>query len=595
MIEWSIDAFRACESVRSIVVAAPARATSHDLGGARPRRSSPAAPPGPQSVANALEAVGTELVAIHDAARPLLTPELVEDAGRRPRRGPRGRRRDRRRPRSPTRSSGAAGGRAASTTHEGRMHARRRGDAGSRALWAAQTPQVFRTEALREALAVDAERRDAATDEAMLVEAAGGTVLIHPTPAREPEGDDAARPAGRRAAARADALSREQDPDQRRGEAELADAEAMPRLTAPSRAGDRGAAGEGEQQEEQLSWRRIRRDSLGASGSCDADRLPPAPAPRRGRHHRRALLHRRERRPLPGRRRGGRDRGAGRLRARLPLPPGARPLAPPALGGATRATTSTPTASSSAARRCGSGSSATSSPAPRTGPPRCSRRATSTTSSARSTSSARRRAVDHDGWDVWEGERRPRRGLAPLLRGARRVRPLRPLRHPRPPRPGQGLGRRPAAARARPARLLRARGRGDRRERDRGRGLDRGPAQAGRRALPVARLRRDVRRGRAPPSRSPPTPTCPSRSASATTARSSSSTSSGSSEICVFERRRAPAGAARASRGRLSHGRDRLRQPPLRRRAAGWSSAGSRSSTSAASTATPTPTSSPTR
>ena len=59
--------------------------------------------------------------------------------------------------------------------------ARRRGDRGSRELWAAQTPQVFRVEALRAALAVDAATRDAATDEAMLVEAAGGTVLIHPT------------------------------------------------------------------------------------------------------------------------------------------------------------------------------------------------------------------------------------------------------------------------------------------------------------------------------------------------------------------------------------------------------------------------------
>jgi 2-C-methyl-D-erythritol 4-phosphate cytidylyltransferase len=48
-------------------------------------------------------------------------------------------------------------------------------------LWAAQTPQVFRTEALREALAVEEASRDAATDESMLVEAAGGAVLIHPT------------------------------------------------------------------------------------------------------------------------------------------------------------------------------------------------------------------------------------------------------------------------------------------------------------------------------------------------------------------------------------------------------------------------------
>jgi 2-C-methyl-D-erythritol 4-phosphate cytidylyltransferase len=49
-------------------------------------------------------------------------------------------------------------------------------------LWAAQTPQVFRTEALRRAL--DAYPADAppATDEAMLVEAAGGRVLIHPSP-----------------------------------------------------------------------------------------------------------------------------------------------------------------------------------------------------------------------------------------------------------------------------------------------------------------------------------------------------------------------------------------------------------------------------
>ena len=50
-------------------------------------------------------------------------------------------------------------------------------------LWAAQTPQVFRAEALRAALEVDTAARDAATDEAMLVEAAGGRVLLHPTPA----------------------------------------------------------------------------------------------------------------------------------------------------------------------------------------------------------------------------------------------------------------------------------------------------------------------------------------------------------------------------------------------------------------------------
>jgi 2-C-methyl-D-erythritol 4-phosphate cytidylyltransferase len=49
------------------------------------------------------------------------------------------------------------------------------------ALWAAQTPQVFRVEALRKALSTDPKRLQAATDEAMMVEVAGGRVLIHPS------------------------------------------------------------------------------------------------------------------------------------------------------------------------------------------------------------------------------------------------------------------------------------------------------------------------------------------------------------------------------------------------------------------------------
>jgi 2-C-methyl-D-erythritol 4-phosphate cytidylyltransferase len=47
-------------------------------------------------------------------------------------------------------------------------------------LWSAQTPQLFRTEALREALATASTAQEP-TDEAMLVERAGGTVLIYPT------------------------------------------------------------------------------------------------------------------------------------------------------------------------------------------------------------------------------------------------------------------------------------------------------------------------------------------------------------------------------------------------------------------------------
>ncbi len=180
MIEWSIDAFRACDQVRSIVVAAPPGHV-HDLAGQPDLAVVSGGATRARSVANALEAVGTELVAIHDAARPLLTPELVEALIARLDADP-----------------GAAGVIAAAPVTDTVKRAASAplttdevvngalvevGETLDRSrLWAAQTPQIFRAEALRAALEVDAEVRDAATDEAMLVEAAGGRVLIEPTP-----------------------------------------------------------------------------------------------------------------------------------------------------------------------------------------------------------------------------------------------------------------------------------------------------------------------------------------------------------------------------------------------------------------------------
>lgn len=178
MVEWSIEAFRACDSVRSIVVAAPP-GHAGDLGGHDLAVVSGGVTRA-QSVANALEAVETEYAAVHDAARPLVTPGLVEalitdlDA-----------------------APDAAGviaaapvtdtikrtvknlsGQLNADTVSNRPLAVERTEDRSE-LWAAQTPQVFRTEALRAALAA-AERPEEATDEAMLVEWNGGTVLIHP-------------------------------------------------------------------------------------------------------------------------------------------------------------------------------------------------------------------------------------------------------------------------------------------------------------------------------------------------------------------------------------------------------------------------------
>ena len=46
-------------------------------------------------------------------------------------------------------------------------------------MWAVQTPQAFRTEGLRAAIAEHPDELGTATDDAQLVERSGGEVLIH--------------------------------------------------------------------------------------------------------------------------------------------------------------------------------------------------------------------------------------------------------------------------------------------------------------------------------------------------------------------------------------------------------------------------------
>jgi 2-C-methyl-D-erythritol 4-phosphate cytidylyltransferase len=182
MVKWSVAACRAAASVRSIVVACPPghvhELAESDLGlvdgGATRARS----------VANALEVVGTELVAIHDAARPLVTPELIEAVVATLVADPEAAGAIAATPVTDTVKQVSQPSRAPFGGAESPKGARVVESTLSRErLWAAQTPQVFRVEALRTALAGDPERIAAATDEAMLIEANGGKVLIHPSSA----------------------------------------------------------------------------------------------------------------------------------------------------------------------------------------------------------------------------------------------------------------------------------------------------------------------------------------------------------------------------------------------------------------------------
>ncbi len=168
MVAWSLAAFEAAGSIGPVVVAVPPVLAEAEgrwgpevkvVGGGATRS---------ESVAAGMEQVETEFVVVHDAARPLVTAQLIDDVVQKL---------------------------ASREDLDGLVAAAPVTDTVKRAgedllitateertgLWAAQTPQAFRTAALREAMAQG--ETASATDDAMLVEKAGGKVGIHPAPA----------------------------------------------------------------------------------------------------------------------------------------------------------------------------------------------------------------------------------------------------------------------------------------------------------------------------------------------------------------------------------------------------------------------------
>jgi 2-C-methyl-D-erythritol 4-phosphate cytidylyltransferase len=105
---------------------------------------------------------------VHDAARPLVSRDLVERCRAALDEGYDGA--VAAAPVSDTIKEAEPGGRVVRTLERAR-------------LWAIQTPQVFRADVLRRALDVDEAALAAATDDASLVEAAGGSVRVVEAPA----------------------------------------------------------------------------------------------------------------------------------------------------------------------------------------------------------------------------------------------------------------------------------------------------------------------------------------------------------------------------------------------------------------------------
>ena len=161
LLQWSVDALRAVPAIEQIVVALPAGADApagtSGVRGGRVRS---------ESVRLALAAAGPgDPVLIHDAARPLLTGELAQ---------------------------ATIGALEADETLDGAIAAVPMTDTVKRVtsdgvvgetlardeLWGVQTPQVFRRAALERALDVPDEVLAQATDDAWLIERAGGRVGV---------------------------------------------------------------------------------------------------------------------------------------------------------------------------------------------------------------------------------------------------------------------------------------------------------------------------------------------------------------------------------------------------------------------------------
>ena len=162
MLEWSVAALRAVDEVDQIVVALPAGESAPEgtigVPGGEHRS---------QSVRAALAAAEGDPVIVHDAARPLVTPEIVRAALDEL---------------AAHACDGVIAAAQVTDTIKEASDGLVTGTLERSSLWAVQTPQVFRREALERALGAPDEVLALATDDAWLVEQAGGTVRVVAAP-----------------------------------------------------------------------------------------------------------------------------------------------------------------------------------------------------------------------------------------------------------------------------------------------------------------------------------------------------------------------------------------------------------------------------
>ena len=161
MVEWSVASLRVAGLSEIVVALPPGEVAPSGCVGV------PGGDTRSASVRAALTAAGEgEWVVVHDAARPLVSPSLFRSAlgaleGA---------------------DCAVAAAPMTDTVKEAGPDHRVVATLDRSRLWAIQTPQAFRRSALECALAVGDDVLAQATDDAWLVERAGGTVVVVPAP-----------------------------------------------------------------------------------------------------------------------------------------------------------------------------------------------------------------------------------------------------------------------------------------------------------------------------------------------------------------------------------------------------------------------------
>jgi 2-C-methyl-D-erythritol 4-phosphate cytidylyltransferase len=163
MVEWALEALRgACDRV---IVASPPQL---EVGSWQLAELVSGGDSRSASVRNAvLAAPEASVYVVHDAARPLVTSDLVQRCVA---------------ALEPGVDGAIAAARMTDTVKEAATDGRVMRTLDRSSLWRIQTPQVFRAEVLREALDRDPAALAAATDDASLVEEIGGTVHVVEAP-----------------------------------------------------------------------------------------------------------------------------------------------------------------------------------------------------------------------------------------------------------------------------------------------------------------------------------------------------------------------------------------------------------------------------